>query len=77
VEVDGSHAGQISNISDHIWTFGSDKEEISGTIDRITGKAFLSFNEMERMAAKVWGGQDTPTFSFSFSGTCRKAEKLF
>jgi hypothetical protein len=78
VEVDGQSGGQIRNSGDPIWVFGDEKEKISGTIDRITGRAFLSFNEMGRMAAKLWEGQDTPPLPTpSFRGTCRKAEKLF
>jgi hypothetical protein len=78
VEVDGQSAGQIRNSGDPIWVFGDEKEKISGTIDRITARAFLSFNEMGRLAAKVWEGQDTPTPpSPTFRGTCRKAEKFF
>jgi hypothetical protein len=73
VEVDHQSAGQIKNISDHIWVFGDEKEKISGTIDRITGSTNLSFNWMGRVITDMWGEQDTPTFH----GTCRKAEKLF
>jgi hypothetical protein len=79
VKVDGHPAGQIKNIRDHIWVFGDENEEVSGTIDRITGSANLSFNEVgSALAGMHLEGQDTPPpLTPTFQGTCHKAEKRF
>jgi hypothetical protein len=71
VEVDGQPAGQISNISDYVWRFGNEK--ISGTVNRITGSASLTFPEVASALAGI--GFEHPFIAFS--GTCHKAEKLF
>jgi hypothetical protein len=70
---DFARTGQISNISDHIWTFGSEKEKVSGTVDRTTGSTLLTFHEIARVLADI--GFERPFVTFS--GMCRKAGKLF
>jgi hypothetical protein len=79
VEVDGFPAGQISNIRDHIWVFGNENEKVSGTINRITGSADLSFHEISRMIANTYRAASVPAppDPVTFHGMCRKAGKLF
>jgi hypothetical protein len=79
VEVDGMPAGKINDSRAHIWSFGNEKEQVSGTVDRITGEANITFHMVGEVLNNLLAAvPENPRLGPpNFTGTCRKAEKLF